>query len=75
MRWVKHQKIRIKDGSIDLAADINAAVAVNTGTGEQVTHASAHSEAGVHQGSRRPRQREATRGDSQTDRQPGEEQV
>jgi hypothetical protein len=39
MRWVKRQRIRAKRPGIDLDAQLNAVIAVNSGRDGQVTHA------------------------------------
>jgi hypothetical protein len=61
MRKVIRKQVRHTGEGIDLAADLNAAISVNRGGGQQVTHVSSRQEATVSQGT-------ATERDADTDR-------
>jgi hypothetical protein len=50
MRWVKRERIRAKRQGIDLDAQLNAVIAVNSGRDGQVTHVQSESHATSHQG-------------------------
>lgn len=53
MRWTKHKRIRLDEGGVKLAADINAAVVVNRGEPGTSNYVSSESQVEVVQDSRK----------------------
>jgi hypothetical protein len=72
MRWVKRERIRAKRQGIDLDAQLNAVIAVNSGRDGQVTHVQSDSHATSQQGGGSG-QRASTREAADEDRRGGGE--